>query len=120
MKILVANKIDLPNRVIETERGEQLAKEYGLAFFETSARTGQNINELFQQMAQSIMKEKPHMTATNQNVGSSGSTRASTQNNSVSSAPSQGAGAVQGSVALSAQGYDNGKGQASTTGGGCC
>jgi Ras-related protein Rab-8A len=47
MKILVANKIDLPNRVIEAERGEQLAKEYGLHFFETSARTGANINELF-------------------------------------------------------------------------
>ena len=72
MKVLIANKIDLPNRVIETERGEQLAKEYGLAFFETSARTGVNINELFHNMAQSIMKDKPHLTSTNQ--GSSGNT----------------------------------------------
>lgn len=66
MKVLVANKIDLPNRVIETERGEQLAQEYGLAFYETSARTGVNINELFHHMAQSIMKDKPHLTSTNQ------------------------------------------------------
>ena len=46
-KILVANKIDLPNHVVTAERGKALADEHGLKFYETSAKTGQNINELF-------------------------------------------------------------------------
>ena len=46
-KILVANKTDLPNRTVTSERGLALAKEHGLNFFETSAKTGTNINELF-------------------------------------------------------------------------
>jgi Ras-related protein Rab-8A len=77
MKVLVANKIDLPNRVIETERGEQLAKEYGLVFYECSARTGANINELFHHMASTIMTDKPQLTSTNQ-ASSSAATRANT------------------------------------------
>ena len=60
---MVANKTDLPNRVIEAERGEQLAREHGLAFYETSAKTGNNINELFFHMAQTIMKDKPQLTS---------------------------------------------------------
>lgn len=58
-KILVANKIDLPNRTVTSERGAALAEEHGLDFFETSAKTGSNINELFQAIAQKIVKDKP-------------------------------------------------------------
>ena len=58
-KILVANKIDLPNRTVTSERGASLAEEHGLDFFETSAKTGSNINELFQAIAQKIVKDKP-------------------------------------------------------------
>ena len=29
-KVLVANKVDLPNRTVSTERGMALAEEYGL------------------------------------------------------------------------------------------
>ena len=46
--ILCGNKIDLNNkRVIPKEEGEKFAKENNIAFAETSATTGQGINELF-------------------------------------------------------------------------
>ena len=57
-KLLVANKCDRPDRAVETERGKALAEEHGLAFFETSAKTGLNINEVFMHMAKTIIKER--------------------------------------------------------------
>ena len=46
--ILCGNKLDLNNkRVISKEEGENFAKENNIAFAETSATTGQGINELF-------------------------------------------------------------------------
>ena len=62
-KVLVANKTDLPNRVISTERGVALAEEHGLKFFETSAKTGSNINEMFFEVAEQIVKDRPSQTA---------------------------------------------------------
>ena len=46
--ILCGNKLDLNNkRVISKEEGEKFAKENNIAFAETSATTGQGIDELF-------------------------------------------------------------------------
>ena len=58
-KVLVANKIDLPNRVVSAEQGAALAEEFGLKFFETSAKTGANINEMFFEVADQIVRERP-------------------------------------------------------------
>ncbi|XP_028247069.1 ras-related protein RHN1-like isoform X2 [Glycine soja] len=45
---LVANKADLEaERKVRYEEGEEYAKENGLSFLETSAKTAQNVNELF-------------------------------------------------------------------------
>ena len=46
-KVLVANKCDKSDKVIESERGRQLAEQHGLSFFETSAKSGFNIAEVF-------------------------------------------------------------------------
>jgi hypothetical protein len=45
---LAANKADLDSkRKIEAEEGKSYADENGLFFMETSAKTAQNVNELF-------------------------------------------------------------------------
>jgi len=49
--MLIGNKIDLDEkRKIKFEKGEKLAKFYGInQFFETSAKTGENIQKMFMQ-----------------------------------------------------------------------
>ena len=43
--------------------GKQLADEFGLRFWEASAKTGYNISEMFTDMASTIIKTKPVATA---------------------------------------------------------
>ncbi|CDJ44715.1 hypothetical protein, conserved, partial [Eimeria tenella] len=45
---LAGNKIDLSaERAVKTQEAQQYAEEKGIFFIETSAKTGQNVNELF-------------------------------------------------------------------------
>ena len=44
----------MENRVVSFNDGEQLAKLYNMKFFETSAKTNQNISECFLQLSQLI------------------------------------------------------------------
>ena len=45
--VLCGNKIDLENREVKKEEGEELAKKEGMAFFEVSAKTEENIKNMF-------------------------------------------------------------------------
>lgn len=57
---LVANKADLESeRKVSSEEGEEYAKEHGLSFLETSAKTAQNVNELFYEIAKRLAKANP-------------------------------------------------------------
>ena len=49
VKVLVANKVDKNEikRVISSEDGQKLAKQLDISYFETSAKSGQNIAEMF-------------------------------------------------------------------------
>ena len=52
---LAGNKLDLEKkREISYEIGEKLAKELGCTFFEASAKTGVNIDEIFNELAESL------------------------------------------------------------------
>ena len=56
--ILIGNKCDLADRMVEKERGEDMAKKLKIKYFETSALTGQGINEAFEELAKQIFKNK--------------------------------------------------------------
>ncbi|XP_028802149.1 ras-related protein RABE1c-like, partial [Neltuma alba] len=55
-KILVGNKADMDEskRVVPTSKGQALADEYGIKFFETSAKTNMNVEEVFFSIARDI------------------------------------------------------------------
>jgi len=53
--MLIGNKSDLdPRRQVSTEEGERFAKENGLIFMETSAKTAFNVEEAFLQTSSII------------------------------------------------------------------
>jgi small GTP-binding protein len=54
--LLVANKIDL-NRIIRKEEGEKLAKEIKARLIETSAKTGENVRKLFEELVKTLAQE---------------------------------------------------------------
>ncbi|CAB1339827.1 unnamed protein product [Coregonus sp. 'balchen'] len=55
-KILIGNKSDgEEKRLVATEQGNKLAKDYGMDFFETSAFTNYNITESFTRLAEQVL-----------------------------------------------------------------
>jgi len=56
VKVLVGNKSDRPDKVVENERGKALADEYKMSFFEASAKADVNVKESFEFLAKEIFK----------------------------------------------------------------
>ncbi|KAF1775644.1 P-loop containing nucleoside triphosphate hydrolase [Phytophthora cactorum] len=57
-KILIGNKCDVDpsERAVTTKQGQDLADEFGIKFFETSAKSNKNIDEAFRSIAVDIQK----------------------------------------------------------------
>lgn len=70
-KILVGNKCDMVSeKVVETARGQALADEYSIKFFETSAKSNINVTEAFTAIAKDIKKRL--MDSNNNSAGQAG------------------------------------------------
>ena len=68
-KVLVGNKCDKPDRVVSEEDGRKLAEDYKMNFFETSAKTNQNVNEVFNFLTEEILKNNEGKTQGGGNIG---------------------------------------------------
>ena len=53
--ILIGNKIDLPKRVIDKETALNFAKEQNLDYYETSAKTGEGIDNAIKEFVKKVM-----------------------------------------------------------------
>lgn len=47
VKVLVANKVDCADRKVTQEEGKKLASDFGVDYFEVSAKENSNISEMF-------------------------------------------------------------------------
>ncbi|XP_074084144.1 uncharacterized protein LOC141517203 [Macrotis lagotis] len=52
--VLVANKVDLVHRMVDSEMGWEGAKSFGVPYVETSAKTGQGVEQAFRELVQEI------------------------------------------------------------------
>ena len=67
--VLIANKIDNePERKISREQGEKLAKDNDVTFFETSAKTGEGVNESVFYLVQKIVETDPEIKNKGKNL----------------------------------------------------
>ena len=53
--IIIGNKIDLPKRVIDKETALNFAKEQNLDYYETSAKTGEGIDNAIKELVKKVM-----------------------------------------------------------------
>ena len=58
--MILGNKCDMEEkRVISKERGESIARENGVRFLETSAKTNVNIERAFMELSENILEKTP-------------------------------------------------------------
>jgi small GTP-binding protein len=57
--VLVGNKSDLPNRVIDLETGEEAAAQIGAFYRETSALSGYGVSEVFEDVCEEYIRRHP-------------------------------------------------------------
>lgn len=56
--VLVANKTDLPDRVVDPAEGHEFAKNHNMPYVESSAKTGEGIVDIFAELAKVLVKNR--------------------------------------------------------------
>jgi len=56
--VLVANKTDLPDRVIEPAEGKEFAARHEMPYLESSAKTGEGIVDIFEELAKRLVAKR--------------------------------------------------------------
>ncbi len=56
--ILVANKTDLPDRVVEPAEGKAFAEKHSMPYLETSAKTGEGIIDIFEILGRTLVEKR--------------------------------------------------------------
>ena len=78
--VLIGNKIDLEsNRLVATKEAEDYATEKGFLFFEVSAKTGDNVDELFEKKIFPEMARKYNIGDEEEEKGESAEQHAGTE-----------------------------------------
>lgn len=54
---MVGNKCDLPARAVEMNQAQEVAKQYGIPFVDTSAKTRQGVDDAFYTLVREIRKD---------------------------------------------------------------
>ena len=54
--IIIGNKIDIKKREIKTEEAKKFCQELGYKYFETSAKTGENVNDTIKYLAKEVLR----------------------------------------------------------------
>ncbi|XP_067840530.1 ras-related protein Rab-10 isoform X2 [Heptranchias perlo] len=68
-RMLLGNKCDMEDkRVVQKSKGEQIAREHGIRFFETSAKANINIEKAFLTLAEDILRKTPVKEPDRENV----------------------------------------------------
>ena len=55
--IIIGNKIDSDEREVKTEDAEAFCKEQNYPYFETSAKTGENVDETIKYLVKQVIKK---------------------------------------------------------------
>ena len=58
--VVSGNKADLPGWKIQEEEAESYCRQLGLKYFTTSAKTGQNVKEIFEELVRQMRKQNPN------------------------------------------------------------
>jgi len=56
--VLVANKTDLPDRVVEPSEGREFADSHGMPYVESSAKTGEGIVDIFANLGATLVDRR--------------------------------------------------------------
>jgi small GTP-binding protein len=65
--VIVGNKCDLPNRTVSKDEASKLAVEWGVSYYDVSAKTCTNIHESFTDLMRKIIYSKPTTTKQKKN-----------------------------------------------------